>query len=116
MGIFRRTWFWELFVVILVLGSVWLYNTATLQEFVGTLAVIITFCYVQVATRLDEASVRTESHYVSCRAWLLRYFFLKETCWLTYFAIFLQAWSAAIGVVVFLIYPLWRKYHIKGRN
>lgn len=105
-----KTYQLELGFVSAILLSVWYFNEPNMQEFIGTLAVIFTFCYVQVATRLDEKSTKES---LPCSHWLTKYLFIKETLWLIYFIVFLKAWSAAIGVCLFLLYPFWRKsYHV----
>lgn len=111
-----KTWISELLFVITILTCVLAYNGINGPEIFGTLAVITTFCYVQVATRLDE-SIRNKQdhdsgHEVHCRAWLTRYLLLKEILWCAYFSL-LGAWSALFGVAIFIAYPFWRKYRPK---
>lgn len=88
-------------------------------EFVGAAAVTLTFTHAQVADRLAEAERNKSSlygadsaineHSVHCHAWLTRYLVTKEILWCVYFVV-LGAWSALVGVAVFLAYPLWRKW------
>lgn len=115
-----RTYVLELAVVGVILVTVSISTGARTVEFLGTCAVLFTFCYVQVASRLDEAmdacqDVEGKAHEVHCRAWLNRYLYLKESCWLLYF-VFLGAWSALVGVVIFLLYPYWRRHHLWRRR
>lgn len=66
-----------------------------------------TFEYTLIATRLGEnerkGNATERKHYKN----LLFFYYLKEIIWLIYFVI-LGAWSAIIGVFIFLIYGWWR--------
>jgi hypothetical protein len=87
-------------------------------EWIGVFAVFLNFGHVSVADRLAES----QSHKVSqgnkadieCYYKLQYYYYGKELLWLIYF-VTLGAWSALIGVILFLLYTpwrrLWRKYH-----
>lgn len=134
-----RTWTIEVVLVAGVLVGT-LAATGRLAhqaEWVGALAVLLTFCHVQVADRLAEAeraraeaqasearekiltpaeltkaeeAVRHLGHHVECHAWARRYLVSKELCWLVYFTL-LGAYSALVGVGVFLAYPVWRAWY-----
>lgn len=115
-----RTWVKELLLVSAALVVVLAAKGVSVVELIGTAAVILAFCHVQVATRLDEAAEIGErsscssarEHGVSCRAWLERYLVAKEILWCAYF-VMLGAYSALVGVAAFLLYPLWRKHRKK---
>lgn len=62
---------------------------------------------------VEQAEQRLVNH-VECYRWLRRYLVAKELCWLSYF-VMLSAWSALVGVGVFLLYPAWRHYYRKRR-
>jgi len=114
-----KTWVKEILFVIAALTATWAFSGTKPVEVLGTIAVILTFCYVQVATRLDEQMARCESdenksHEIHCRVWLNRYLVMKEAMWCIYF-VYLGGWSALVGVVIFLLYPLWRNFH-NGRK
>lgn len=86
-------------------------------EFIGALAVLLTFAHVQVADRLAEKAEADEKlgeETVECHQWTKRYLLSKEICWLAYFVL-LGAWSALAGVGLFLLYPFWRSYYRKRR-
>ncbi len=147
-----KTWHYEMLVVAIVL-SVVAYFTAKPEsmyaEWIGALAVLLTFGHVQVADRLAEAEasheeradlwemthellILPEGHekrptkedvekanarfygHVHCHRWLTRYLVGKEFCWLAYFVI-LGAYSALVGVGIFLAYPIWRHQYRKER-
>lgn len=111
-----RTWVKELIAVALALLAVLAAKGLSTKEVIGTLAVLLAFCHVQVATRLDESAEQKEgarhsseaSQGVRCRVWLERYLLAKEMLWLVYFVL-LGAYSALVGVAVFLLYPFWRR-------
>jgi hypothetical protein len=128
-----RTYHVELVVVAAVLAAVTGLSDGEWFQYVGAGAVLLSFAHVQVADRLAEAesqriefatrSVRVSSSgdvaarydhnqrafSVHCHRWAARYLVGKEVLWLAYF-IFLGAWSAIAGVVMFLLYPLWRHW------
>jgi hypothetical protein len=120
-----RTWHAELAVVALILGATVAATAGAWREIVGSLAVLAGFAHAQVSERLAEHAKLTDrfasnvnghlgqpapgsSHHAYCWRWSSRYFLAKELLWLVYF-VSLQAWSALVGVAVFLLYPLWRR-------
>jgi hypothetical protein len=85
-------------------------------EWIGVVAVFLTFGHASIAERLREREAlrhlaRTPLE-VACYWKLPYYFYAKEILWLAYF-IFIGAWSAIAGVIVFLIYGPWRSYYRK---
>lgn len=109
------TWALELLAVALVLGPVWALTGGWL-ELLGAVAVLLTFAHAQVADRLAEHAAVTDAFarqmvgarsLTSCWRWSRRYFMAKEALWFAYFAAH-GSWSALAGVVLFLLYPLWR--------
>jgi hypothetical protein len=104
------TWTLELLAVALVLGPVWSATGSAWLELVGAVAVLLTFAHAQVADRMTEREARRSRPEVHCWRWSRRYFVAKEVLWFAYFAIH-GSWSALVGVVVFLLYPLWRTWY-----
>lgn len=108
-----RTWHKEALLV----GSI-LVCVATTKgqpiEWLSALAVFLTFMHTQVSVRLAEAETRRSNKQVECAQKAVYYLVGKEICWFLYFA-WLGAWSAEVGVVVFLLYPIWRRYHLNQR-
>ncbi len=104
----------EFFVVGIILGLVVISKEFHIVEIIGAAAVFFSFAHAKVANRLEER----EAHRAICRQEatdilpyyykISRYFYIKEALWLLYF-VFLGAWSALIGVGIFLVYPSWRK-------
>ena len=92
-----------LLVVIAVSGGRWV-------EYIGAVAVFFTFMHAQVGMYMADAQQDMPQPTVQCWRWAQRYFFIKEILWLVYF-VTLHAWSALVGVGLFLIYPVWRKYY-----
>ena len=139
-----KTWHVEALVVAVALACVAVATGGKPVEWVGAVAVLLTFFHAQVGFRLSEAedgrakreaqalSQRYEHAankpplaeveaadakyliHVECHRWLARYHVGKELVWLVYF-VWLGAWSALVGVGIFLLYPLWRKFHLRGR-
>ena len=106
-----RTYQIENTLVFLVLVTVALVSGSTMIEWIGVMAVFVTFNHAIVSNRLEEAEgMRIKegiASQVACYKKQTKYFVLKEILWFAYF-ILLGAWSALAGVVIFLIYPLWR--------
>lgn len=92
-----------------VLGLVLLVTHAPSIEMIGAGAVLASFAHGQVSNRLAEREAARTVPDVHCHAWAGRYFLLKELLWLVYF-VAKGAWSALVGCVVFLAYPLWRTW------
>lgn len=120
-----RTWHKEALFAATLLVSIAIIKNQPI-EWLGAVAVFLNFMHIQIAFRLQEAQARAiqqhpdqlaalESIKVECH-WKAQYFFVaKEACWFAYF-VFLQSWSALAGVLLFLIYPLWRKYHLARKQ
>jgi len=108
-----RTWIIELTVVatILVGVSASLGASAPL-EWLGSLAVLATFAHAQVGTRLAERQAERTTPDVPCYRWLLFYWCLKEGFWFAYFVLH-HSYAALVGVIVFLLYPIWRRWYRK---
>lgn len=104
-----KTWKLELAVVALALGAAVLVTRGGLLEVVGALAVLAAFAHTQVSERMRERQAAKAKPDVRCHRWALRYFFAKELLWCSYFVAH-RSWSALVGVGVFLLYPLWRKW------
>lgn len=109
----QKTWVYEFLVVLVILVSVALITKKGIIEWVGVLAVLITFGHTQIADRLHEREARRykidKTAEVECYWKLNYYFYTKEILWFVYF-VFLGAYSALIGVFLFLLYPLWRRW------
>lgn len=104
-----KTWKVEMFFVAVVLAAVVLATGGAFTERLGALAVLLAFGHAQVADRMAEKQAAMAKPDVHCWRWSLRYFVGKELLWLAYF-IAHRSWSALVGVGVFLLYPLWRKW------
>lgn len=104
-----RTWKLEASVAAIVLATVVLLGGNKLLEWIGALAVLLTFMHAQVTDRLAEREAARPKPEVPCFRWAQRYFVCKETLWLLYF-VFHHSWSAITGVILFMLYPAWRQY------
>lgn len=122
-----KTWHYETAFVALVLFLVTFFFKNTPIEYVGSLAVLLTFGHAQISERLAEREALRNLLYrlreegiekvvrkkdplqVDCYKKMLYYFVGKELCWCVYF-LTSKSYAALVGVVVFLLYPLWRRY------
>jgi hypothetical protein len=115
-----RTYHIEECLVLVVLILVGIFAGKSSVEWIGVLAVFFTFKHTIISERLQEAEAQRaekdglESVTVECYPKLGQNFLIKECLWFAYF-ILLGAWSALAGVVIFLLYPAWRKYYQKHR-
>lgn len=103
-----RTYAIELAFVATALATVWVSTGCKLVELVGSVGVLATFAHAQVSQRMEEKEGEKKVADVHCWRWTRRYFYLKELAWLIYFLSH-GAWSALVGVFVFLLYYPWRK-------
>ncbi|MEO7895898.1 MAG: hypothetical protein ABIR65_01245 [Pseudolysinimonas sp.] len=104
-----RTWHFETAVVASVLLVVALASGGGPLEMVGACAVLLSFGHASVGERLREREAARTQPSVECHRWSTRYFVGKEALWLVYFVAH-GAWSALVGVGMFLGYPAWRRF------
>ncbi len=111
-----KTWHLEQAFVAIILIAVALITKKGHVEWMGVIAVYLTFGHVLIAERLREAEAsrveRQEKILVECYKKIDWYYYGKETFWLIYF-ILLDAYSALAGIAIFLLYRPWRKYYRK---
>jgi len=84
-------------------------------EWVGVIAVFLSFKHTVIAFRLEDVIEKREEHgdtAFNSHGNQTYYFYAKESIWFIYFFL-LGAWSALVGVVIFLLYPLWHDARIK---
>lgn len=118
-----QTWHIELVFVAIVLVVVGIISGKGLVEWIGIIAVLFNFAYVQIADRLEEREAKRyhidKKVEVHCYWKLKYYFYAKEISFFAYFFL-LHAWAALVGVFIFLLYPIWRKawrkYHPLDRE
>lgn len=104
-----RTWHVEVAVVATTLATVVLVTRGRPIEWIAAAAVCASFMHGQVAERLAEREALRRVPQVACHAWARRYYVAKESLWLGYF-LAAHAWSALVGVGLFLLYPRWRAW------
>lgn len=115
-----RTYVIEMVVVWGILSITAILSGKTMIERIGVLAVFLTFCYIQIADRLEEREhlkqqaigYQKDKHNVECYYKLPRFYYSKEICRAIYF-IYLGAWSALVWVFLFILYIPWRKFYRK---
>jgi hypothetical protein len=104
-----KTYQIEIIVVGTILSGVVLATHGGILEWLGSLAVLCSFCHGQISDRMAEKESKKETPDVHCWQWSLRYFIAKEALWLIYFLAH-RSYAALVGVFIFLLYPLWRKF------
>jgi hypothetical protein len=113
-----KTWHLESALVAIILIVVNLFLANHWYEWIGALAVWLSFGHASISFRMEEAEaireVENGKPNVECYKWLGRYYLAKEASWFLYFSI-LSAYSALVGVFVFLLYPYWRKFWTKRK-
>ena len=106
----------DVFVFIVLMTTAFLSKGGYI-EWLGVLAVFMTFKHTVEAFRLEDVVERMEAHgdtAYNSHGRQTHYFYIKESLWFIYFFL-LGAWSGLVGVIIFLLYPLWhdirQKYH-----
>lgn len=108
-----KTWKWETLVVGLILLTVNIFAHHLLSiDMIAALAVLLTFGHASIGDRLAEQEALRTTPQVECYRKMGYYFVGKEMCWLLYFSVS-HAYSALVGVFVFLLYPVWRRLYRK---
>lgn len=103
-----KTWHIEIAVVSCIsVGSAVLAGGG--MHLLASLAVVLTFGYVQIADRMREAQEQQPIPDVECVRKLNWFLVSKEICWLLLFALTGQ-WTALLSVPLFLLYPVWRAW------
>lgn len=103
------TWAYEGLVVAVALVATVVASGGELREWIGAIAVQLTFHHAAISDRMAEQQGRRSIADVSCYRWSTRIFIGKEILWLAYFLLS-QTWAALTGVFLFLAYPAWRRY------
>lgn len=104
-----KTWHFESAFAAVVLVSIALWRNQTV-EWVGAVAVWLTFGHVSIASRMAERQAIKEKPDVDCYRWLVWHLVAKEILWCIYFVL-LESYTALFGVALFLFHPLWRRWY-----
>jgi hypothetical protein len=104
-----KTWMGETTVVALILGLVAFFTGGQLVQWLQALAVLCTFGYVSVTNRVLEQEEQKDTPGVECHKMAMKYFVAKEILWAVVFLL-IKAYPALIGIGIFLLYPVWRKW------
>jgi hypothetical protein len=104
-----KTWKIEISVVAFILLVINFFTHKLFSiELLSSFAVIFSFGHAQIASRLAEQESLKSIPNIKCYYKLIYFFIAKEILWFIYF-LFNHCYSALIGVIIFLIYPFWRK-------
>ncbi len=109
-----RTWMFEWLVVFSILATVTILTGNKIVEWIGTFAVLFTFGHAAISNRLIERQTKMSTPDVECYKWSDRYFLVKEVLWFAYFLMY-KSYAALIGVIIFMLYPFWRKFYRKWK-
>jgi len=105
-----KTWHLEAAAVYAVLIAVNVINDAHPREWLGAVAVALSFHHASIASRLAEAEERRMAGDVECVNHLGYYWTGKEVLWAIYFLLS-GTYSALAGCAVFMVHPLWRRWY-----
>lgn len=108
-----RTWHYEIGVVTAIVFASAEATGGTWPNRVTALALVFTFAHAQIADRMAEQQERSADQ-IECWRKAAYFWVTKEALWITVFAL-TKLWTAIIGAVVFLLYPVWRKWYRKRR-
>jgi hypothetical protein len=107
-----KTWHLETLVVAMILVVTNLLTRRGGFEWVGSLAVLLSFGHASIGDRLAERQLLMERPDVECYSKLIWYFVGKELCWIAYF-LHTRSYPALVGCGVFLLHPPWRRWYRK---
>lgn len=116
MLLYRRPklWILEAIIVFILLITISEIIGGNLINRITSVALLFTFMHCQITYRLSESQTSNEDiNKVSCYKYANYYWIFKEMLWITIF-ILSELWTAIVGSIIFLIYPLWRKYYINN--
>lgn len=113
---FFPTWMIEMaFAVLIFFGTAILCTGNPVVLYGTAIALTLTFGYVQIGTRLQEAQETLQETHVECFQQMNRYLIAKELTWGAIF-FYVGAYPAIPGALLFTLYPTWRKYYRKLRR
>lgn len=104
-----KTWMFESATVILILSAIAYLTGNTLINWISAFAIWCTFSHAQITDRMMEEQGALPKPSVKCYKKSLYFFIAKELGWLAFFLL-QHSYPALIGVGIFLLYPVWRKY------
>jgi hypothetical protein len=104
-----KTWHFESLFVAIFLTAITYLTKNSFTEYIGCAAVWLTFNHASVSDRMAERQALKTKPDVDCYRMSLVYFIGKELLWLAYF-LKTGSYSALCGVILFLVYPFWRKF------
>jgi hypothetical protein len=105
-----KTWIYEALIVSIFLIMSLLLNNLSFEAILSAIAVFYSFMHIQVADRLQEQESLKNDINIECYNKLNKYLILKEVLWVMFFIIS-GAYPALLGCILFIFYPLWRKYY-----
>lgn len=105
------TWVTEMaFAVSIFFGTAYLCEGNLFVLYGTAIALTLTFGYVQIGARLQEAQETLKETHVECFRKLNYYLVGKEIVWAVLF-FYMGAYPAIPGALLFLLYPFWRKHY-----
>jgi uncharacterized membrane protein YfcA len=101
-----KTYHLEMLFVAVILSAVVIASGSGFIEWIGAIAVLLSFGYMTLNNRLHESQEQED------QGKLYYYYMSKEIFWLMYFVI-LGAYSGIVGIFIFICYHPWRNYYRK---
>jgi len=99
----------EATVVTLSLAAISYASGGKPTDWLGSLAVFITFLHGQLSFEMEESQSKMKEPAVKNYHWSGRLFVTKELLWLTTFAM-AGCWPLCAGSLLFATYPHWRVF------
>lgn len=103
-----RTWHVESAVVLAALSLTALVAGGAPLQWLGVLAVWLSFGHAQIADRMAEREAARPVPSVHCYRKATAFYVGKELAWVTLF-LASHAYAAVVGSILFLAYPAWRR-------
>ncbi|HVI39140.1 MAG TPA: hypothetical protein VM577_00635 [Anaerovoracaceae bacterium] len=91
-----------------VLAATAYFTGNSVLEWIGAAAVLCAFSHAQISDRMVEKQAIKVVPDVECYRKSIWFFVMKEALWFAYFILH-HSYSALVGVILFLLYPIWRK-------
>lgn len=105
----------EALIAAAALATIAYFSGGKLTDWLGSLAVFITFLHGQLSFDMEESQGKMKNAAVKNYYWSGRLFVTKELLWLTTFAL-AGCWPLCAGSLLFASYPHWRFSKREGRS
>ena len=108
-----KTYIKEVIVFLIVIIITGLFSKIDVKWLLTSVALLFTFCHMQISSRLAEAKI--DGREVYCYRLQTFYLIAKEISWVSLFIIS-ELYLAIVGPIIFLLYPAWRGFYVSRKR